>query len=114
MALLSGSSPTQLAGTDRLTRQIDDRVEQIAAPNHPAVPMAPLGIRSAEGFLVEAVELLEPTEDETKHYLTRLDVALRTDVAALGSETGLYESSAERALTPFRLRAFPGRGSPSA
>ena len=109
MLLLSGS-PTRLAGTDWLTRQIDDRVEQIGAPNHTAVPMV-LDIRFAEDPNEELVELAEPTDhDKTKYYVLRLDVA------PFGSEsrTGLYELSADRALTPFRLRAFPSRGSPSA
>jgi hypothetical protein len=61
------------------------------------------------------IELAEPTDDdETKHRLLLLDAVLRFDVSALRSQTGLYESAADRALTPFRLRAFSGRGSPSA
>ena len=50
------------------------------------------------------------------HCLLRFAVVLRLDVAAFGSQTGLYELSADRALalTPFRLRAFWSRGSPSA
>ena len=107
MVLLCGSSPTRLAGTD--SRQIDDRIEQIEAPNHTAVPMVRLDIRFAEDLLEEVVELAEPTDDdETKHYLLRLGVAV------LGSQPGLYESSADRALTQFRLHAFSSRGSPSA
>jgi len=98
-----------------LTRQIDDRVEQIEAPNHTAVPMVRLDIGFAEDLHEELVELAEPTdddetdEDETKHYI------LRSDLAAFGSPTGLYESSADRAaLTRFQLLAFSSRGSPSA
>jgi hypothetical protein len=115
MGLLSGSPPTRLAGTDWPTRQIDDRVEQIEAPNHTAVPMVCLDIRFAEDLPNELVEPAEPTdddetdEDETKHYI------LRSDLAAFGSPTGLYESSADRAaLTRFQLLAFSSRGSPSA
>ena len=115
MGLLSGSPPTRLAGTDWPTRQIDDRVEQIDAPNHTAVPMVCLDIRFAEDLPNELVEPAEPTdddetdEDETKHYI------LRSDLAAFGSPTGLYESSADRAaLTRFQLLAFSSRGSPSA
>ena len=108
MVVLSGSSPTQLAGADSLTRQIDDRVGQIEAPNHTAVPVACLDIRLAEDPIEDVVEFAEPTDDdETKHYL------LRSGVAAFGSQTRLYESSADRALTQFRLHAFPSRGSPS-
>lgn len=109
MVLLSGSSPTRLASTDWPTRQIDDRVEQIEAPNHTAVPMLRLDIRFAEHLLDKLVEPDEPTDDdETKNY-----VLLRS-VAAFGSQTGFYESSADRALTPFRLLTFSSRGSPSA
>jgi hypothetical protein len=115
MVLLSGSSPTRLAGTDWLTRQFDDRVEQIEAPNHTPVPMVSLDIRFAEGPHEEVAELLESTDDdETERCLLRLDAALRLDVPAFVSQTGLYESSANRALTPFRLRAFSSRGTPSA
>lgn len=109
VVLLSGSSPNRLAGTEWLARQIDHRVEQIQAPNHTAGPMI-LEIRLAADAIEELVELAELTDDdETKDYVLRLGVA------AFGSEgqTGLYESSADRALTPFRLRAFPTRGSPS-
>lgn len=93
-----------------LTRQIDDRVEQIEAPNHTAVPMVRLDTRFAEDLREEVIELAEPTDDdETEHCLLRLGVA------AFGSQTGLYESSAGRAaLTLFRLLAFSSRGSPSA
>jgi hypothetical protein len=109
MALLSGSSPAPLAGADWLTRQIHDRVEQVQAPNHTAVPTVRLDIGVAEELLDESVELAEPADDdETKHYLLPLDA-----VSAFLSQTGLYESSADRALTPFRLRAFSSRGSPS-
>jgi hypothetical protein len=93
-----------------LTRQIDDRVEQIEVPNHTAVPMVRLDIRFAEDLREEVVELAEPTdEDETKHYI------LRSDLVAFASPTGLHESSADQAaLTSFRLLAFSSRGSPSA
>ena len=115
MVLLSGSSPTRPAGTDRLTQQIDDRVEQIEAPNQTAVPMVSLDTRFSEGLHEEVVELLEPTDDdENERCLLRSNVALRLDVPAFGSQTGLYESPADRALTPFRLRAFSSRGAPSA
>lgn len=110
VVLLSGSSPNRLAGTEWLARQIDHRVEQIKAPGHAALPMARLEIRLAADAIEELVELAELTDDdETKDYVLRLGVA------AFGSEspTSLYESSADRALTPFRLRAFPTRGSPS-
>lgn len=77
--------------------------------------MVSLDIRFAERFHQEVVELLEPTDDdETKRCLLRLGVVLPIDVPAFGRETGLYESAADRALTPFRLRAFSPRGSPSA
>ena len=62
-----------------------------------------------EDFCDELVEPAEPTDDdETKHYLPR------SGVAALGSPSGPYESSADRAPTPFRLLAFSSRGPPSA
>lgn len=110
MVVLSGSSPTQLAGTDRLTRQIDHRVEQSTTPNHTAGPMVRLDIYSGKDLLKDLVEPAEPTDDdETKHYLPRLDIA-----AAGVGQTGVYESSADQAPTPFRLRAFSSRGSPSA
>lgn len=93
-----------------LTPQIDDRVEQIEAPNHTTVPMVRLDIRFSEDLCEEVVELAEPTDDdETEHCLPRLDVAV------FGSQTGHYVSSADRAaLTSFRPLAFSSRGSPSA
>ena len=109
MVLLSGSSPTRQMGTDWTTRQIDDRVEQAQTPNQPTVPMLRLDIRFAEDLLDELVEPDEPGDDDE----SKNDV-LRSDVAAFGSQTGLYESSPNRALTRFRLRAFSSRGSPSA
>lgn len=110
MVLLSGISSAQLTGTDRLTRQIDHRVEQIEAPNQTATPVFPVGVRCAEDLLEEVVELAEPADDDerTKHYLLRLGIA------GFESPTGLYDSSADRAETRFRLRAFASRGSPSA
>lgn len=108
MVLLSVGSPAQPEGTDWLTRQIDGRVELTEPSNHTAVPMPPLDIRFAEGIDEERNELFEATDDdETAHALLRLDIA------ALESQTGLYESSADRAPTPFRLRVFSSRGSPS-
>lgn len=77
--------------------------------------MGSLDIRYAEGLHQEVVELPEPTDDdESKRCLLRLGAVLPLDVPAFGRETGLYESAADRALTPFRLRAFSPRGSPSA
>lgn len=115
MVLLSGSYLARLAGTDCLTRQIDHRVEQIEAPNDIAVPMAGLDIGSAADLLEDVVEVAEATDDDaTKHCFLLFNVVLRLDVPAFGSQAGLYESSGDRALTPFRLRAFSGRGSPSA
>lgn len=111
MVFFSGSSLTRLAGTDWLTRQIDDRVERIEAPNHIAVPMVALDTRFAESLHKEVVDLPETTDDDEFEYcILRLDVVPPLDVAACG----LYESSVDRALTPFRLRAFSTRGSPSA
>jgi hypothetical protein len=109
--LLSGSSPTRLADTDWPARQINDRVEQIEALNHTTGPMLGLDIRFADHVLdYKSIEPDEPADDhETKHY-----ILLRSDVAAIGSQTSLYEWSADRALTPFRLLAFWSRGSPSA
>lgn len=71
-----------------------------------------LDIRFAEDLPNELVEPADPADhgetDETKDYI------LRSDLAAFGSPTGLYKSSADRAaLTPFRLLAFWSRGSPS-
>lgn len=110
VVLFSGSSSTRVAGTDWLTRQLDDCVEQFEARDHTPVPMLRLDTRFAEHLLDKLVEPDEPTDDdETKNY-----VLLRSDVAAFGSQTGLSESSADRALTPFRLLAFWSRGSPSA
>lgn len=115
MALLSGSSPTRLASTDRLTRSINDRVERIEAPNRTAVQMVSLDFRFAEGLHEEVAELSETTDDdEIERCLLVLDAVLRLDVPTFGSQTGLYESPADRARAPFRLRAFSGRGSPSA
>lgn len=71
----------------------------------------------AEDPYDEAVEFAERADDdETERYLLRFDIFRRFNVAASGNHSGLYESSTDRAqaLTPFRLRAFSGRGSPSA
>ena len=115
MGLFSGSFPTRLVGADWPTRQIDDRVEQIEAPNHTAGQMVCLDIRFAEDLPDELIEPDEPTDDdetdenETKNYIRR------SDFAAFRSPTGLYELSADRAApTPFRLLAFSTRGSPPA
>jgi hypothetical protein len=63
----------------------------------------------------EVVDLPEDTDDDrTGHCLLLSDVALRFAAAASRSHTGFYESPAVRALTPFRVRAFSTRGSPSA
>jgi hypothetical protein len=49
-------------------------------------------------------------EDQTEHcFLEVLPFA----VVPFGSQTGLYKESAERALSPFLLRVFSSRGSPS-
>ena len=102
MVLLSGSSPASPAGADGATRPMDDRIEQIEAPHHTAVPMARFDIRVAE-------DLPEPTDEyESKTCLPRLAVA------ALGSQAAFYESPADRVLTRFQLRAFSTRGSPLA
>ncbi|MBL8211300.1 MAG: hypothetical protein JNK87_11340 [Bryobacterales bacterium] len=114
MGLLSGGSPTPLAGTDWPTGQT--RVERIEAPNSTAVPMLSSDIRFADDIHEEVAELADPMddeadEDETKHY------ALRSDLATFRSPipTGRNEAAADRAaLTPFRLLAFSTRGSPSA
>lgn len=118
MILLSSSSPTLLAGSgwlagaDGLARQIDDRVEQIEAPNLSTVPAIPPAIRLSDDLHEEVVEILEPTEeDETEHSF--LEVR-RIDVSPFSSQTGLCELSVDRAQTPFLLLAFPSRGSPSA
>jgi hypothetical protein len=119
LGLLSGSSPTEVAGTNWLTRQLDHRVEQIEAPRHTAVPLVPRDIRLVEGHLVEGhhgeiVETAELTDgDQREHCLLPFEF-LRLNVVALASQTGLYESPDDRALTPFRLRGFSTRGSPSA
>lgn len=109
---LSVSSPAQLAGTDWLTRQIEDRAERVEALNQTAVQMVSLDSQFAENLLEEVAEPAD--DDETKYCSLQLDVILRLDVASLGSRTSLYESSPDRALTQFRLRAFSSRGSPSA
>ncbi len=112
VVLLGGSSPARLAGADWLDRQIDDRIEQIKAPNHTAVPMGSLAIRSADDLHEETVELLEAIEeDETDHSLMEVP---RFEFAPFGIRKGLYGSSAYRAISSFRLRVFSGRGSPSA
>ena len=73
--------------------------------------MGALDIRSSDRLPEEVVELAESTdEDETKHCIVEV---LRFDVTPFGNKPGLFESSAERAPTPFRLRAFSNRGSPS-
>jgi len=117
MVPLSGSSPTPLAGTDWLTTQIHQRVEPIEAPDHSAAASKScyVDLRLAEGLHQEEVEVLEPTEDdETERRLLRSDLVPRLDAPILRSETGLYESPADRAPTSFRLLAFSTRGSPSA
>lgn len=114
MGLLSGSSPSLLAGTDWPTRQIDDGVEQIEAPNHIPVRMVCLDIRSGPELpevLAEPADPLdeETVEEETKNYI------LQSDLAAFRSPTSVHELPADRAApTPFRLLAFANRGSPSA
>ena len=120
IGLLSGISPSRLAGTNWPTRQIVDRVEQIEAPNHAGVPVVFLDIRFAEELPdkpgdpadpmdVEETDDEETDDDETKDYI------LRSGLAAFRSQAGLYESPADPSTqTPFRLRAFPSRGSPSA
>jgi len=56
------------------SRQFDDRVEQIEAPNDTAVPMVRVDIRFAEDPLEELVELAQLTDDnETEHCLLRLE-----------------------------------------
>ncbi len=113
LALLSVSSPTGLAGTDRLPQQIDHRAAHAGAPNHTAVAMVHhLSLRCAEGIHEQVVELTEPAdEDDSDHYLLEV---LRLSVVPFESQTGLSESSADRAVIPFLLRAFSSRGSPSA
>lgn len=113
MGLLCVPSPAGLAGThDGPSRQIDSRVEQIEALNLPAGPMVSLDIRVSKGPHQEVVELSESVDDDdTEHYLLEVP---RFDVVPFGSQTGLYESRADRALTPFLLRAFSTRGSPLA
>lgn len=114
MGLLSGSSPTRLAGADWPARQIDDRVEQMESPNYAAVPMVCLETRAAEDFPEELAEPAESRDDETDEDETRSYI-LRSDLAAFRSQTGLHDSPADRAApTPFRLLVFSTRGSPSA
>ncbi len=72
--------------------------------------MAPSAFRSEEELLEEEGDLSEPTEDETEHSLVRFDLISPLGVVA----SGLDESSADRAPTPFYLGAFSSRGSPSA
>lgn len=120
MGLLSGIFPALLADTHWPTRQIDDRVGQIEAPNHASVSVVCLYSRSAEELPskpgepadpmdVDETDVDETDDDETDDYI------LGSGSAAFRNRTGLYESPADRAaLAPFRLRAFPGRGSPSA
>lgn len=111
MMLPCSGAPARLTGTARLTRQIANHVEQIKAPNHVAVPIGGLKASLAEDLLEEVVEAAEATDDdETQHCI------LRFDVVVFGMQTGRYESSTGRAQapTPFRLRAFSNRGSPSA
>ena len=112
VVLLGGSSPARLAGADWLDRQIDDRIEQIKAPNHTALPTGSLAMRSADDLHEEMVEVLEAVEeDETDHSLLEVP---RLEFSPFGIRKGLYESSANRVITVFRLRVFSGRGSPSA
>ena len=110
--LLIGISPSCLAGTDGPARQIDNRVQQIEALNHPPVPMIFPAIRFAKGLHQELAEATD--DDETERCLVRFDGVLPLHIPAFAAETGLDQSSADRALTPFRLRAFSTRGSPSA
>lgn len=121
VGLLSGSAPALLAGTDWSTRQFNNLVAQIEAPNHTASPIVCLDSRLAgdvpNQLMVEPASPAdddeadedEADEDETKSYI------LPSHLAAFRSPTSPYESSAARAaLTPFRLLAFSNRGSPSA
>jgi len=113
VVLLGGSTSARLVGADWLDRQIDDRIEQIKAPNDTAVPIGSLAIRSADDLHEEMAELLEAIEeeDETDHSLLEVP---RFALVPFAIRKGLYESSAHRAITAFRLRVFSGRGSPSA
>ena len=109
MVLLSTGFPARLSDAGGLT------VEQIKAPNHAAVPAAGFDTDSAEDLLAEVAEPAETTDDdETERCLLPFGSVLPLDVPAVGSQAGLYESPVNRALTAFRLRAFSGRGSPSA
>jgi hypothetical protein len=114
ITLLSFGSPARPAGSSGLTRQFDNRVEQIEAPDPTPVSMVPFDARFAENLHQEVAEPPEPTDDdETCRCLLRLGVVLQFDLPAFGIQSGLDESSAGRERTPFRLRAFSGRGSPS-
>lgn len=110
--LLSGSSPTRRAGSDGHTRQFGGHVRHAASRNHTVLPIAPLAIACAKRHHAEVGELPELTDDDDSQHC--ILVVLRLDGAPFASESSLYDSSADRALSPFRLRAFSTRGSPSA
>ncbi len=108
MAFLSGKPPARLAG-------IEDRVRQIQAPIHAAVPVVSLDTLFSEDLHEQEIELSEPTDDdETEGYFLRLAAFLRLELPTYGSKTGHYQASVDRALTPFHQRALSSRGSPSA
>ncbi len=109
ISLLSGISPAHSEGSNWPTSQIGRSAEQIAS-SQAVAPIDGIDVCLAEDFHEEVVELTENTDDdETKH------LHLPVGILAFGSQSVLYELSAdrERALTPFRLRAFSNRGSPS-
>ena len=112
LLLLSGSPSNLLIGADWLARNSDDRVEQTEAQTQTAGPLASLDVLFAEGSHEETAETTD--DDETERCLLYFDVFGPIDIPALGSHAGLYELSSERAQSPFRLRAFPTRGSPAA
>ena len=115
MALLVVSPTSRPGSADWLTQQIDERVEQYESPDQTDVPMEVLDVRFAEDLHEEVVELTESTDDdETARCLLQFDEVPALDVPTLESHNGFSESSSGRALTPFRLRAFSTRGSPSA
>lgn len=110
--LLCSGATGRLDGKDPLTRQHQDHVEQIEAPDHADAPFLSIEPSSEEDLPEEESEPSELTDDdETEHWVL---ITQRLDAAKLESQAGFYESPSERAPVPFALRAFSNRGSPAA
>ncbi len=112
--LLSGGFPAPPSGADGLIRPVAERVEPLEAPNRSAAPLVSFDSGVADDLHQEVVELTEGTDDDETGRHLLLEVGLGFSVPVLEGQTGLCETATDRGLTPFRLRAFSGRGSPRA